>query len=347
MPANSIDTFFASILIIMVVIMSMVLTTNLVSPHLKALEDVNEEEYLRKIVEHALINTGNPTDWGKNQTLTPESFGLAKDNSVIYELDLDKVSRLNNQSIFAVSYPEMLQALRLKNVALQFDFSQMIEVTIDLESNVTGAVSSTYGFNISVSQNQAPKATNLQCYLVANNYFNQTNSSTSSNGQGIVEFEVPNDSNGTALLVVFARSPDDNRLTSHGMYCFGHLSSEPPENNYFLSLSPLNQTMQVDPKVSGVSLESVYGLSYGYETELTATSNETYTILNFLGSSPQVLIVTGWNSSDFFIEYTTYPQIPLQIGPTFEGAECFSFSYVVTINQVFYRVNVKGGGPSL
>jgi hypothetical protein len=347
MPANSIDTFFASILIILVVIMSMVLTTNLVSPHLKALEDVNEEEYLRKIVEHVLVNTGSPTDWGQNQTVTPETFGLAKENSVIYELDVDKVSRLNNQSVYAISYPEMLQSLRLKNVALQFDFSQMMEVTITLDSNVTGADSTTYDFYISVNQNQAPKATNLQCYLVANNYFNQTSSSTSSNGEGTVEFEVPNDSNGTALLVVFARSPDENRFTSQGVYCFGHLSAEPSENDSFLTLSPLNQTMQVDPKISGVSLESAYGLSYSYETELAATSNETYTIPEFLGSSPQVLIVTGLNSSDFFIEYTTYPQVPLQVGPTFEGAECFSFSYVVTINQVFYRLTVKGGGPSL
>ncbi len=327
--------------------MSMVLTTNLISPHLNALEDVNEEEYLRKIVEHAIVNAGDPQDWGKNQTGAPESFGLAKENSVIYDLDLDKVSRLNTQSVYSLTYLEMLQSLRLENVALQFAFSQMVEVSIVLDSNVTVTDSTTYGFNISVNQNQAPKATNLQCYLVANNYFDQTTSSTSNNGQGTVDFEVPNDSNGTALLVVFARSPDDNRLTSQGVYCFGHLSSEPSENNSFLSLSPLNQTLKVDPMVSGVSLESGYGLSYSYETDLTATSNETYALPNFLGSSPQVLIVTGWNSSDYFIEYATYPQVPLQIGPTFEGAECFSFSYVVTINQVFYRLNVKGGGPSL
>lgn len=331
----------------MVVIMSMVLTTNLVSPHLKALEDVNEEEYLRKIVEHTLVNTGNPTDWGKNQTINPESFGLAKANSVIYELDADKVSRLNNQSVYALTYLEMLQSLRLKNVALQFDFSQIIEVSIVLDSNVTGVDSTTYGFNISVNQKQTPKAANLQCYLIANNYFNQATFSTSSKGRGTIEFEVPNDSNGTALLIVFARSPDDERLTSQGVYYFGHLSAEPTESNSFLRLSPLNHTLQVDPQGNEVLLESAYGLSYSYEDELTETSNETYTIPNFLGSSPQVLIVTGWNSSDYFIEYTTFPQVPLQIGPTFEGSECYSFSYVVTINKVFYQLNVKSGGPSI
>lgn len=327
--------------------MSMVFTTNLVSPHLNALEDVNEEEYLRKIVEHTITNYGSPADWGQNQTLTPDSFGLVKNNSFSYDLDLDKVSKLNNQSVYALSYLEVLQSLRLENVALQFDFSQILDVSIALDSNVTLGDSTTYGFNISINQNQSPTAASLQCYLVANSFFNQTTSSTLSNGQGTVDFEIPNDSNGTALLVVFARSPDDDRLTSQGVFRFGHLSSEPPVNNSFLDLSPLNQTLQVDTNISGVSLDSAYAFSYNYETDLTSTSNETYSIPNFLGSSPQVLVVTGLNSSEFFAEYTTYPQVPLTIGPSFEGAECFSFSYVVTINNVFYRLNVKCGGPSL
>jgi hypothetical protein len=148
-------------------------------------------------------------------------------------------------------------------------------------------------------------------------------------------------------LIVFARSPDDERLTSQGAYYFGHLSAEPTESNSFLRLSPLNHTLQVDPQGNEVLLESAYGLSYSYENELTETPNKTFTIPNFLGSSPQVLILTGWNSSDYFIEYTTFPQVPLQIGPTFEGSECYSFSYVVTINKVFYKLNIKSGGPSI
>ncbi|WGM90052.1 MAG: hypothetical protein NUK63_02730 [Candidatus Bathyarchaeum tardum] len=346
MPANSIDTFFACILIIMVVIMSMVFTTNLVSPHLNALEGVNEEEYLRKIVDHAIVNCGSPANWGENPSIIPESFGLGKDGSFSYELDLDKVSRLNTQNVYSLSYLEMLRSLRLQNVALNFVFSQILDVSIVLDSSVTVGASTTYAFNISVSQNQAPNAANLKCYLIANNFLDETTSSISINDQGTVEFEVPNDSNGPAMLVVFARSTDDNRLTSQGVYCFGHLSPEPAVNNSFLGLSPLNQTLYVHLNVSEVSLESVYSFSYGYKTELSAFSNETYSVPRFLGSSPQVLVVTGWNGSDFFIEYTTYPQVPLEIGSRFEGAECFSFSYVVTINHVLYKLTVKSGGPS-
>jgi len=347
MPATSIDTFFACTLIVIVVVMSMAATTRIVVPYISGLQDLNEEEYLQKIVEHTIVSSGSPAGWGQNQSVTPEAFGLAEDGSFSYELDLDKVSRLNSQSTYALSYLEMLEALRLENVALRFTFSQIMDVSITLNSNVTEGDSTTYSFNISVSRDQAPVATSLQCYVVANNFLNDTTSSTSSSGEGVAEMEIPNDSNGTALLIVFARAPYDTRVTAQGVYAFGHLSSEPSPNTTFVSLSPLNSTLQVDPNVSEVSLETAYAFSYGYESALTSTSNETYTIPNFLGSSPKVLVVTGWNGSTFFTEWTTYPQVPLEMGANFEDAECFSFNYVVTIDRVFYRLNVQCGGPSL
>ena len=160
--------------------------------------------------------------------------------------------------------------------------------------------------------------------------------------------EIPNSSAGTALLVVFARASYDSRVTAQGTYSFGHLSFEPSPNNTFLNLSPLNCTLQVDPNSSEVSLDSAYAFSYSYETSLSSISNETYIIPEFLDSSPQVLAVTGWNGSDYLIEWTTYPQVPLEIGANFDDAtECYSFNYIVTIDSVLYRLNIKCGGPSL
>lgn len=347
MPATSIDTFFACTLIVMVVVVSMAVTTKIVIPYISGLQDLNEEEYLRKIVEHTIVSPGSPVGWGQIKGETPEAFGLARDGSFTYELDSDKVSRLNSQNSYALSYLEMFEALRLENVALRFSFSQIMEISVSLNSNVTEGDSTTYSFNISVSRNQSPMATSLQCYIVANNFFNDTSSSTSSTGQGIVELTIPNDSNGTALLIVFARAAYDSRVTAQEVYAFGHLSSEPSPNNTFLNFSPTSNTLQVDPNVSEVTLETAYELSYGYESTLNSTSNETYTIPNFLDSSPKVLAVTGWNGSSFFIEWTTYPQVPLEMGANFEDAECFSFNYVVIIDEVLYRLNVQCGGPSL
>lgn len=347
MPANSMDTFFACILIIIVVVMSMVATTMIVMPYLSDLQDLNEEEYLRKIVEYTLVSSGSPVGWAQNQSVTPETFGLAKYRSFSYELDLDKVSRLNRQNLYALSYLELFKSLNLENVALCYSFSQIMDINIILDSNITVGDLTTYSFNISVSRNQAPVATTLQCYIVANNFLNHTYSNTSSNGQGVVEMETPNSSNGTVLLVVFARSPYDSRVTAQGVYTFDHLSSEPSLNSTFLNLTPNNSTLYVDPDVSDVSIETAYAFSYGYESSLTSTSNETYTIPDFLDSSPQVLVVTGWKGSDFLIEWTAYPQVPLEMGANFEDAECFSFNYLVTIDAVLYRLNVQCGGPSL
>jgi len=347
MPATSIDTFFACTLIVIVVVMSMAATTRVAMPYMSNLQGLNEEEYLRKIAEHTIVSSGSPEGWGQNHSITLEDFGLAKARSFSYELDSDKVSRLNSQNANALTYLEMLEALSLEKVALHFSFSQIMDVNITLNSKVTVGDSTTYVFNIYVSRNQAPVAATLQCYVVANNLLNDTISITSSSGHGVAELEIPNSSNGTALLVVFARATYDSRVTAQGVYAFGHLSSEPKPNKTFLYLSPLNNTLQVDRNVSEVSLDAAYAFSYSYKSDLTSTSNETYFIPDFLDSSPKVLAVIGMNGSDFFIEWTTYPQVPLEIGAKFEDVECFSFNYVVTIDRVFYRLNVQCGGPSL
>lgn len=347
MPTISIDTFFACTLIVAVVVVSMAATTRIVVPYMSNLQDLNEEEYSRKIVEYILVNSGSPVNWGQNQSATPEAFGLAKDGSFTYELDRDKVSRLNSQNTYALSYLEILEALRVEKVALRIALSQIMNVSITLNSNETVGDSTTYSFNVSVRRDQAPVATSLHCYIVANNFLNDTYSSTSSSGEGDVDVEIPNASNGTALFIVFARAAYDDRVTAQGVYAFGHLSSDPSPNNTFLELSPLNNTLYVNSEFSEASLETGYEFSYGYQSNLTSTSNETYAIPENLDSSPKVLAVTGWNSSTFFIEWTIYPQVPLEIGSDFEDAECFSFSYIVTIDRVFYRLNVRCGGPSL
>jgi hypothetical protein len=347
MPTTSIDSFFACTLIVIVVVVSMVATTRIVAPYMSSLQDLNEEEYLRKIVEHTLVSSGSPLDWGQNSSVTPDAFGLAEDASLGYELDADKVSRLNSQNSHALNYLEMYEALRLEKVAIRFTFSQIMNVSITLDSNETVGESTTYSFTVSVSRNQVPVATSLRCYVVANGYFDETSSSTSSSGEGTVEVELPNSSSGAALLIVFARAPYDDRVTAQGVYAFGHLSSDPSPNNTFLCLSPLNSTLQVDPNFSETTLETGYEFSFGYDSALTSTSDETYAVPAILDSSPKVLVVTGWNGSVFFVEWVAYPQVPLEMGADFSNTECFSFSYVVTIDRAFYRLNVQCGGPSL
>jgi len=347
MPATSIDTFFACSLIVAVVVASMAATAKILTPYMNSLQDLNEEEYLRKIVEYIIVNSGSPANWGENQTVTPEAFGLAENGSLTpYELDVDKVCRLNSQNAYALTYLDILEALNLEKVALRISVSQLMDVSIALISNVTVGDSTRYSFWVYVSRDETPIAVALHCYVVAKNFLNDTYSSTSSTGEGFVDVEIPNSSNGTALLIVFARAPYDARITAYGVYAFGHLSSEPSPNNTFLELSSLNYTLHANPKYSNISLETGYALSYSYESNLTPTSNVTYAIPEILDPSPIVQVVAGLNTSIFFIEWTTYPQVPLEIGANFENAECFSFNYIVTLNRAFYKLNVQCGGPS-
>jgi len=347
MPAISIDSFFAYTLIVIVVVLSMAATTKIVMPYMASLQDVNEEEYLLRIVEHTLTSAGSPANWGQNSSLSLDSFGLAESGGLAYELDIDKVSRLNSANAYSLSYLEMYNALRVNKVAMHFSFTQVLNVSITLDSNVTIGDSSVYSFTVSVSHDNTPVPGNLQCYIIAENFFNSTTSAISSSGQATVEVTIHNSSSGPALLVVFARSSYDERLTAHAVYPFGHRSTSPQPNSTFLSLSPLNYTLHADPNYSGATLGTSYALTYSYASTLTATSNETFAIPRLLDFSPKVLAVTGWNSSSFFIEWAAYPQIPLEMGANFQNVECYSFNFIVAIDRVFYRLNVLCGGPSL
>jgi len=325
----------------------MAATASVAVPYIRGFQDLNEEGYLRKIVEYTITNPGSPTNWGQNQSVTPEVFGLATEGSFSYDLDLDKVTRLYNQSIYALTYFELFEALRLEKVALSYSLTPIIDVNIVLTSNITIGGSTRYTFNVTVSRDHSPLDTTLQCYFVAKNFLNYTTSNTTLDGQGIIQTDIPNNSNGPVLLIVFARSPYDSRLTAQGSYTFTHLSLEPSPNNTFVNLSPLNNTLQINPNISGIDLESVYAFTYNYDSILFPISNMSYLIPEFLDCSPQVLVVTGWNGSEFFIEWTTYPQVPLVMGADFRFAESFSFNYLVTIDKVFYQLNVQCGGPGL
>ena len=142
MPTTSIDSFFACTLIVIVVVVSMVATTQIVTPYMSSLQDLNEEEYLRKIVEHTLVSSGSPVNWGQNRSVTPEAFGLAEEDSLGYELDVDKVSRLNSQNSYALNYLEMYEALRLEKIALSFAFSSMSSMSLS-PASLSAAASTT------------------------------------------------------------------------------------------------------------------------------------------------------------------------------------------------------------
>jgi hypothetical protein len=347
MPAISIDTFFACTIMIAVVIGATVLSSEILGAHIAEYQNLNEDNYLRALSENILLNDGMPADWGSNGSIIPDALGLARNGSLSpIELDIDKISRLNAENAFALTYPELLNAARLNDIALGVSVTQLLNVSVTPYSNSTSGDSTTYVFEVSVSDDSAPVMASLNCYVVAENFLSSTNGSTSPGGEGFVDVKIPNASNGTASLIVFARATYDSRMTAYAVYLFEHSSADQLPTSSFLRLSPLDYTLWVSSSYSDIILTNAYAFSYEYESNLTLSSNSTYTIPLFLDNSPIVLALTGFNASTFFVEWTAYPQIPFDAGADFTNAECHTFSYVVTVGGALYSLELSFGGLS-
>lgn len=344
MPATSIDTFFACALVVSVVVASIAALSGILGAQINSVQDLNQDEYFRALSENMLWNPGTPTNWGMISSAVPQTLGLAEQNSLLAnELDADKICRLNDQNAFSLTYLDILGAARLKNVALGISVSQLLDISVSLFSNSTLGDVTAYTFSVFVGQDGIPVEASLHCYAIARNFETDVYETTFSDGLGRVSLELPTASNGTALLVTFARASYDSRITAFETYPFEHLSSENQTDNTLLSLSPLDYTLYLNQNLSNIPGVNGYAFSYGYETSLSATSNSTYAIPTLLEPSPIVLVICGSNNSTSFIESTSYPEVPFDVGANFQSTECHEFSFLVIIRGALYRMTLGFG----
>jgi hypothetical protein len=343
MPAISIDTFFACALVVSVALLATASLAGTMQAQINSMQDLNKEAYLRNIAEHLVTSDGTPVDWGSSGAV-PSSFGLSdSDSSYLYALDIDKVSRLNGQNGYALSYFQVSQAARLNNIALGVSVSQMLSITATLSAVISVGDETAYTFQISVNQASGPASAGLQCYVVAQDFVGAVSNTTSSAGVGYVTVQIPNASNGPALLIVFARAAFDDRITSYGTFSFAHQSQEPSPNHTFLGLSPLNYTLSLEKNVPDITIEHGYAFSYAYQSNLTSTSATTYAIPAFVDKSPTVLVISGLNGTTSFVEWTAYPDILLDFGAGFENSERNVFVYTVLVKETLYKLTLSFG----
>jgi len=344
LPTISIDTFFGCALMVSVALLATAFFVGTMQTRLNGLEDLNKESFLRALAEHLVTSYGVPIDWGSNGDTIPASFGLSDSGSSNpYELDVDKVGRLNSLNSFSVSYVEVSEAARLNKIALGISISPMLSIIVEPSRNETSGDATTYTFRLYVSGRSGPASAKLHSYVVAKDFLTSVDNVTSDSGIGYVSVQIPNASSGPALMVVFARSQFDDRLTSYEVYSFAHLSSEPLSNNSYFDLSPLNYSLTVNPKNPETIVENSYAFSYGYQSNLTLASENTYSIPASLDKSPTVLVLRGVNGSSHFAEWVSYPQIPLQFGADFSGSEENVFTYPVMIKENLYMLTVRFG----
>jgi len=186
MPTISVDTFFACSLMVMVVVASMAGVAKLIQPYVSEISEVNEQDYLEELSKWLLLSEGSPGNWGQLSS-APEVFGLAKSNaSILYELDIDKVSRLNGENSYAVTYIQLLEALGVDETALKIEVNPLFNVSVQLVSNVTGGSETNYTFQVSTSKSGLPVASEVQCYVVARNFVANSTASLSNEGMGNV-----------------------------------------------------------------------------------------------------------------------------------------------------------------
>ncbi|MEM3873958.1 MAG: hypothetical protein QXU45_02365 [Candidatus Bathyarchaeia archaeon] len=353
MPAISIDTFFACSLMVLLVLSAMAATSSLLYQPIS--NSFGDEAFTRygEIAKYILLNAGNPVDWGENSQTVPEDFGLADAEAVSpYALDMDKVSRLNGENLQSLSYAQIYTSLKIPDISFRIEIKPLFETVVNLTAIYEGEGETTYEFEVETLRSSVNVPAELRLYVVAENLL-QNLGVHSSDGEIRLNVTIPNSVNGPALLVVLAKSAYNAKIVSFAAYAFAHNFQNPAGKGSFLRLSPLNYTLNVVLNNPDITRLDAYALTFNHAStlEFMASQNQhaTFAIPRFLDASPIVLVATGWNSTQFFIEWTVYPQIPAATGisPTdsMSLADVYAYTHVVTINSALYRCTVWLGGP--
>ena len=344
MPSTSIDTFFACTIIVAAALIATAFLCSTMQTSINSTQNINKESYLQAIADHIITNPGAPINWGTSSGV-PTDFGLAAGSSTIpYELDIDKITRLNNLNNYSLSYLDMENAAKLNNIALGITVSQVMSINIEQTSNSAIGNNASFTFAILTSIDSEPTSASLNCYVVANNYLTNVTNSTSGIGVGYVTVQIPSAATDNAMLIVFARASFDDRITSYAIYSFLNSTQESAPSNDILTLTPLDYTLSFTTNSTDLTIQNGYVFSYVYQQNLTSVQGATqYLIPTIIDKSPFVIVICGFNNDTYFQEWTSYPQVPLTAGSTFEGEEQNVFSYMVTINSVLYKVDISLG----
>jgi hypothetical protein len=318
-------------------------------PFMDGLAHKNDNERLQQLVQYILLSTGAPSGWGIRRDIVPSSFGLALNSTVPYALDADKVTRLNSRNRYAITYAQLLDALKVSNIALKISVQPIFNTSIALLSSINNGTQTNYNFEITAENSGRAIASDASSYFVVRDYVDNIVISTDSSGKGVASFSVPNSVNGSALLIVFAKAMADPNVISFGVYSFGHNASIPEPNGIFTRPTPLNYVLNASFNYPDEQISGAYAFSYGYWASLTRLSNATqtveYSFPRFLDKSANILVLTGFNGTKSFAEWVSYPQIPLDIGVNFDSStskrSVASFTYIVTINVALYELQIK------
>jgi hypothetical protein len=350
MPATSIDTFFACSLLVVLVVSAMAAMPKVMSPFLDGLAHRNDVERLQQLAQYIVLSTGAPTDWGSNLDVSPTDFGLASSSaSGPYALDVDKVTRLNSRNAYSITYADLLDDLKVGNIALKIIVQPIFNTSIDLISKAYYRNDTSYSFEITTQNSGLAVPSDTSCYLIINGFVNSLTSFTNSSGKGVASFIVPSSVSGSGLLIVFARAQSNPSIVSFCVFLLENDSSSLEPDDTFAKLNPLDDRLNASFNYHHEQTLGVYAFSYSYWANLTMLSNMTqtaeYSFPRFLDPSITVLVLTGLNGTKSFAQWIAYPQIPLDVGVNFDsptsGGSVESFTYFVTLGSATYELQIE------
>jgi len=340
MPTASIDLLLASTAMIIVVVGSIYGVNLAVEPYMGG-SGAHHERY-RQIERNMLLARGEPDGWGAGGE--PTALGFASSGGA-YELDIDKVTRLNPSNANALNYFQLWSSLGVEDVSFRIRVDMLFNLTLSMASSQSQGGNTTYTFNTSTTRRGYPLPTDVRYYVAARGLTDSRIGATGENGSGAVEFSLPNSLSGTALLVGFARV--EGSIVSCSVLPFAHNSPPPEPPGSFASLSPLNYTLNVN-LAEDASVVNAAVFSLGYMFNLTG-DGASYGIPRLLDASPMVLVVTGMDGSSYWAEWATYPQVPLVMGANMSDAyaisDVASVSYLVEVKGALYRFEVRFRSP--
>jgi hypothetical protein len=334
---------------VILVVSSMAILPTILNPFFNGMTGRNEDELLSQLDQYILLGTGTPSDWGCYRRSVANDFGLASSTLQPYDLDIDKVTRLNGESAFALTYNDLLESLKVANIAVRIQIQPLFETTISMSSSSNDGNATSYSFDITTQNSGLTIISDLSCYLIIKNYVSHTACSTDSHGDTLVNFTIPNSISGNALVTIFARARAEPTVGSFVVYSFGHEASIPHDEGTFMKLSPLNHVLNVSKSYADEQVSGAFAISYGYWGNMTLLSHLTqtaeYSIPNFCDNSITILVLTGLNHTESFSEWETYPQVPLTIGVNFDAStgasSVISNDYVVKIKSGLYRLRIQ------
>ncbi|MCW4035576.1 MAG: hypothetical protein NWE75_00125 [Candidatus Bathyarchaeota archaeon] len=341
MPTASIDFTLSAFAMIVIVIGAINGINMAAEPYMG--EGSHEQGRYINIGKQMLLSQGEPTNWGTGGT--PSVLGLASGGEV-YELDIDKVTRLNPSNANAVNYSSLWSALGVDDVSFRIEVAPLFDITLNLTSSQNQGGSTVYNFSTSTTREGYPLQTQVSYHIAVRNSTYSSTGSTDDGGGGSVQFTLPNSNNGTAMLVGIAKAEES--MVGYAVLPFAHNSTAPEPVGTFATLSPFSYSLSVDLS-EGATAWNAAVFSFDYSFNLTKDGTS-YSIPRLLDGSPMILTLTGVNASSNWAEWVAYPQVPLETGAEmmddYVVSDVAHTSFVVEIKGTFYRFDIAFRSPA-